>query len=394
MDENYPNREERLARLKKINEERDRKPPQKQQNNAKAVKLLHIRDYLHKYTNKENPKSANDILSYLSELNIEAERKSVYSDIEKLKKFYREPIEYDEKKHGYYISNPQFSAYELRIILDSIFLSHTLTLKETYEIIKKILNSMNVYDRAMFSDELKKRKPVRKSEYSTTYMAQVIKDAILEDKQISYRSFQYDKKNRDNKYRSYYGRSKPSSAVLTNPKELIWDNGKYRVVTHMLGSEDPFGFPLEHLEEVNISNQRREFHKPFDNPFTNFDSYSELIDRGQYTIDTGKEYAVTFLVNEFWIGDILDYWGHDTPIIPYEGHYVMFTIRMKLPSRQLYDWMWHMGKRTKILAPVEAIGEWTHYLSGIIDMYGYGTSDFLKGVPTSYDEMRAQKHTL
>ena len=207
MDDNYPNREERLARLKKINEERDRKPPQKQQNNAKAVKLLHIRDYLHKYTNKENPKSANDILSYLSELNIEAERKSVYSDIEKLKKFYREPIEYDEKKHGYYISNPQFSAYELRIILDSIFLSHTLTLKETYEIIKKILNSMNVYDRAMFSDELKKRKPVRKSEYSTTYMAQVIKDAILEDKQISYRSFQYDKKNRDNKYRSYYGKS-------------------------------------------------------------------------------------------------------------------------------------------------------------------------------------------
>lgn len=393
MDENYPSREEMFARLKKVNEERDRKPPKKEQNNAKAVKLLHIRDYLHKYTNKDNPKSANDILSYLGELNIEAERKSVYSDIEKLKKFYREPIEYDKKKHGYYIAIPQFSTHELRMLLDSIFLSPTLTSKETYEIIKKILNAMNVYDRAMFSEELKKRKPIKKAEYGTTYMAQVIKEAILANKQISYRAFEYVK-DRGNKYKRYFGGSKANSTIVTNPKELIWDNGKYRVVTHFHGAEDPFGFPLENMEDVKISSQDREFHKPLDNPFANLDSNNEIIDREQYTIDTSKEYAVTFLVNQFWISEILNYWGHDTPIIPYEGYYVMFTIRMKLPSRQLYDWMWHMGRRTKILAPVEAIGEWTHYLTGMLDAYGYGTPDYLKDIPSNYDEMRAQKHTL
>ena len=44
-----------------------------------GVKLLYIRDYLHKYTNKEHPKSAKDIIEYLASKGIKAERKTIYN---------------------------------------------------------------------------------------------------------------------------------------------------------------------------------------------------------------------------------------------------------------------------------------------------------------------------
>mgnify|MGYP003304708393 CR=1 FL=1 len=82
-----------------------------------GVKLLYIRDYLHKYTNKEHPKSAKDIIEYLASKGIKAERKIIYNDILRLQMDFQEPIEYNPKKWGYYITEPDFSMHELTNIL-------------------------------------------------------------------------------------------------------------------------------------------------------------------------------------------------------------------------------------------------------------------------------------
>ena len=46
-----------------------------------GVKLLYIRDYLCKYTNKEHPKNAPEIRDYLATKGIKADRKTIYNDI-------------------------------------------------------------------------------------------------------------------------------------------------------------------------------------------------------------------------------------------------------------------------------------------------------------------------
>ena len=56
-----------------------------------GVKLLYIRDYLHKYTNKEHPKSAKDIIEYLASKGIKAERKTIYNDILRLQMDFQAP---------------------------------------------------------------------------------------------------------------------------------------------------------------------------------------------------------------------------------------------------------------------------------------------------------------
>ena len=46
-----------------------------------GVKLLYIRDYLHKHTNKEHPKNAKEISNYLATKGIKADRKTICNDM-------------------------------------------------------------------------------------------------------------------------------------------------------------------------------------------------------------------------------------------------------------------------------------------------------------------------
>ena len=46
-----------------------------------GVKLLYIRDYLRKYTNKEHPKNATEISDYLATKGIKADHKTIYNDM-------------------------------------------------------------------------------------------------------------------------------------------------------------------------------------------------------------------------------------------------------------------------------------------------------------------------
>ena len=94
-----------------------------------GVKLLYIRDYLRKYTDKEHPKSAADIKEFLASKGIKADRKTIYNDILRLQMDFQEPIEYNKQKWGYYITQPQFTAKELRMLVDCVQLNGDLVMK-------------------------------------------------------------------------------------------------------------------------------------------------------------------------------------------------------------------------------------------------------------------------
>lgn len=84
---------------------------------GQGVKLLIIRDYLRSHATKEHPKNAKAITKYLSsKWGIEASEKTIYNDILRLQMDFQEPIEYNASKWGYYITEPQFEPYELRLM--------------------------------------------------------------------------------------------------------------------------------------------------------------------------------------------------------------------------------------------------------------------------------------
>lgn len=388
-----------------------------------GVKLLYIRDYLHKYTNKEHPKSAKEISEYLASKGIKADRKTIYNDILRLQVDFQEPIEYNPKKWGYYVTKPQLSRYEIRLLLDSVYKCEMLTTEETNAITKKILELINTYDAASFSEELKQRAPSPKAEASVVRNAEIIREAIATKKKISFR---YYKRMmvRENNYKKYYNLvdehndSIDSDALnIVNPKALEWFFGGYSMTIYS-NDHFPWAYSLYHMEDIKILNQECEYLMPEPIEDEKMLLYMKAIDklrkgmgrekeeeisafkmpktvfkRDGYELEPWRKYAVTIRIAEGFIEDVLNFWGNETQIIPYDNDYVMFTVHTPLLP-DLFIWLLQQGSAAKILAPKEAIGELFRFLKKTETLYGYGTDKFLKDIPTTYDEMRSQKHSL
>ena len=103
-----------------------------------AIRLLLVRDYITANASKTQIVRRQQIQDYLAEKEIFVEKKTVYRDLETLQGDFGLDLSYDEHKKGYYLLNPPFEPYELRLMVDSVQASKFITRKTAREITAKI----------------------------------------------------------------------------------------------------------------------------------------------------------------------------------------------------------------------------------------------------------------
>lgn len=355
-----------------------------------GVKLLYIRDYLRKYTDKEHPKSATDIKEFLASKGIKADRKTIYNDILRLQVDFQEPIEYNKKKCGYYITQPKFETKDLRMLIDCVQLSPLITEQENRTLSQKILELGTVYSKELLEKYVSKRIDLNRPEDSIFQKMEILRQAIASNKKIRCRVAS-----------PTLDRGMPGGQVssgedyyVVSPKEIRIRNGLYYLVAFPDGRcEYAYGIFLDRMSDIKIlslNSERKDGHSIDVEP-----SKPVLINREKYSFDPEREYAVTILLRQFDIKLVKRRFGNDIPLIPYDDENMMITIHTKL-SHHFFSQIADFGLHAKILSPKEAIGEYFEYIKkgmkDIDELYGYGTPEFLADVPTNYDALRAQQH--
>lgn len=353
-----------------------------------GVKLLYIRDYLRKYTDKEHPKSATDIKEFLASKGIKADRKTIYNDILRLQMDFQEPIEYSKQKWGYYITQPQFTAKELRMLVDCVQLSSLITKEESCDLVEKILGLGTVYSKENLEKNTRKRTDINKPESSVFQNIETINEAISHRKKIRFR-FVFPTLERDTSNNSV-----SDELIIVNPKYIRSVNGYYYLVVSPDERHDHnYGVSIDRMADIKILSLDIE-----NLPAREFSSEvyrSPLVEREEYTFDPNREYAVTILFHKADIKKVKRRFGNEIVLIPYDDDNMMLTIHTQL-SYSFFTTILDFGEHAKILSPKEAIGEFFEYIKkGMKEMdelYGYGSPEFLADVPTNYDALRAQKH--
>ena len=184
------------------------------------LKLLYLRDYFYKYTNKDNPKRMKAILDYLEANGIPASRVTVYNDIEILRNALHIPIKYSAKHYGYYVEKPQFESHEMLMLLDCIRFSTFITEDETDRLRQKVIALASVYDAELVNNVAPEETHVLKAKVSIYDNLRILLDAIRYGKKISFVMLQYVAD------RSYTPKS-VCSPLIVHPHRLELQNGKY-----------------------------------------------------------------------------------------------------------------------------------------------------------------------
>lgn len=361
-----------------------------------GVKLLYIRDYLRKYTDKEHPKSATDIKEFLASKGIKADRKTIYNDILRLQMDFQEPIDYNPQKWGYYITQPQFETKDLRMLIESVQLSPSITKEESDYLVEKILGLGTVYSKDNLIKNIRRKIIINKPENSVFQNVEIISKAISLNKKIRYRLI-YPTLERE---QSNLTTNNSEDFIIVSPKEIRCRNREYLLIAYadkrfetMYGIGDDYSILISTMADVEILSQDREKAEPKKNHGKEW--RYPIVEREHYSVDPYREYAVTILFHIADIKWVKRRFGNDIILIPYDDDNMMLTIHTQL-SYSFFRTILDFGEHAKILSPKEAIGELFEYIKkGMKEMdelYGYGTPEFLADVPTNYDALRAQQH--
>ncbi len=102
------------------------------------LKLLYIMQYLMERTDEDHMVTTQDIIGYLEQCGIHAERKSIYTDIDQLMEFGLDIIRVRERPGGYYLASRQFELAELKLLVDAVQASRFITARKSGDLIRKL----------------------------------------------------------------------------------------------------------------------------------------------------------------------------------------------------------------------------------------------------------------
>ena len=330
-----------------------------------GVKLLYIRDYLRKYTDKEHPKSATDIKEFLASKGIKADRKTIYNDILRLQMDFQEPIDYNPQKWGYYITEPQFEPHELRLMVDCVQAATFITEKEAQDISSKIKGLANVYDRESLNRQVYVKDRIHRVKGSVVRNADKIHQAIAKEQQLSFRYFRYIAERVERK--EYYT-SQGSEYFVVSPRRMVWENGRYYLDVYRKEGLFPFHFDVECMDDIQILDTACDKREP---PLPEHSEVPSEIYDGLF----GKKHVVTirFRKNAAW--DVFEVFGSDVITIPIDQNH--FTISIKARCGQdLYMQIAAFGCYAKILAPQDAVDGFKRFMQEQMQLYEDDTEPF------------------
>ena len=117
------------------------------------IRVLKVLEILKNNSDKEHPIPAADILDELSKYGIEAERKSVYKDIEALQEAGFDVVKTGTPKKGYYLASNGFEMPEISLLTDAVQSAGFIPKKKTEQLVQKLQGLVSCHQAA----ELKSR---------------------------------------------------------------------------------------------------------------------------------------------------------------------------------------------------------------------------------------------
>ena len=303
------------------------------------LKIFYILDYLQKNSHQEHPVRAAELLSMLErQHNIVCDRKTVYSDIAALQDYGVDIVSIPGKNGGYYIASRNFEIPELKLLIDAVQSSRFLTEKKSRELIEKLCNQCSIYDARLMRRDVLVSGRVKSMNETIYYNVDAIQDAIADNRQITFRYFDF---GLDGK-RKYRGKDYQAS-----PYGLCQDNENCYLLAH----SPRHGVTSYRVDRMTDIVQLSEARTPC--PELTGKALVEHANR-LFQMYSGEQTTVKLRFHRDLTNVVIDRFGRDTMLIPEGDEHFVFTVNVAV-SPMFLSWVIGFGTKAKILHPQSVV---------------------------------------
>lgn len=302
------------------------------------LKILYILDYLQKNSHEDKPVRAGELIDMLAKKEIRCDRKTVYSDIATLQEFGIDIISVPGKNGGYYIASRNFQMSELKLLIDAVLSSRYLTEKKSRELIEKLCDQVGEHEAGLLMRNVYVSGRVKSMNETIYYNVNDIQDAISQNKQISFRYFDWNiQGNRQYREKEY----------AASPYGLCQDNEN----CYLLAYSQRHGitsYRVDRMENIQLLSEKR-----IPCPELTGKAFTEHANK-LFQMFAGDALDVKLRFHKVLLNVVIDRFGRDIMLIPDGEEYFNFTVKVAV-SPMFLSWIIGFGDKAQILYPQSVI---------------------------------------
>ena len=319
------------------------------------LKLLYLCRILMEQTDEDHPLSVQELIAQLAQYNIQAERKSIYDDLDALARFGVDVQCRKGRSPGWFVGGRDFELPELKLLVDAVQSSRFITRKKSDTLIRKLERLASVYQARQLQRQVFVSGRIKVMNESIYYNVDEIHRAISQNRQIS---FQYTEwtvpKERHLK--------KGGARYQISPWQMIWQDGNY----YLIGVDEKSGivkhYRVDKMLKILTENEARngaELFRKFD---------SARFAAGTFGMFGGREEKVNLEFKNHLVGVMIDRFGQDIMIMSKDNEHSVTRVQVNV-STQFYGWLAALGNSVRVISPENVRKEYRDFLRKALENY-------------------------
>ena len=316
------------------------------------LKLLYLRDYLLENTDEDHSVTLEDVQEHLEQYDIAVERKTFYDDIRILREYGMDIL---QENGRYSVGMRDFEPQEVRLLVDMVQSSNSITRTKTNQLIDKLKSLASVHEGKKLSRQVYVRNRVKAMNESVYYNVDKISEAISTDKAITFQYFRYNaQKKKELRHNGKVHR--------VSPFALIWVDQNYYMLAYDPEHDEMRHYRVDRMTRIGITGDRRSGKALFE--ATDMSTYTTKV----FHMFTGTEYKVRMRFASYLADAVIDRFGESVILVPDGDDHFTVTADI-VSSRQFYAWMFGYGSDAEILFPPEVRDGMKDYLQTVLELY-------------------------
>lgn len=315
------------------------------------LKLLYLLKIFVEKTDTKHSLTVPEMIKELNKYGINAERKSIYDDIESLGKFGIDILCKKTKTYDYYIATRTFELAELKLLADAVASSKFITEKKSKELIKKIGGLTSSHEAKQLSRQVYVAGRVKSMNEKIYCNVDKIHQAIGNNRQIAFKYFEYTL-DKQKKYRS------DGNDYIASPHALTWDNENYYMISYYKKYDGITHFRVDKMEDIEILDIECQ------DLVINISEYTKRM----FSMFVGEETNVKIQFDNSLLGVVIDRFGKNTIIQKAdENNFVAYlTVEISPP---FFGWIFQFGNKVKIVSQENVRSKLVEYIDEVKENY-------------------------
>ncbi|MDD5018415.1 MAG: WYL domain-containing protein [Eubacteriales bacterium] len=307
----------------------------------KRAKLLLLVKYFERYTDEQHPSKMTDMLQYLKENGIEAERKAVYTDISLLRDLGYDIVKTTDGGAAYFLGERTMEIAEAEICASAVSAAKFITQKKSKELIDKLGGLFSDAQSAILRQRLELARALKTKNEEIYYNIDKIVRAQNTNKKISFLYFEYlpDKTLRLRKEGKRYKAS---------PYTLMWFEDAYYLVCNIDKYDNLSHYRVDRMTKIEVLDEPQRGIAEV-SEYKNYIDYDEY-HRSVFSMFGGKPQNVRIRFRETLATAVFDRFGLDVAVSDIRDGWFSISVNVRV-SPGFSSWLTIFGDDAEVIAP-------------------------------------------